>query len=136
MNCYQRYADLIKTTWTWAFYELERNFDMNEIWVLASSKPWFSLKFLNRRYQRFFIAVSGTRPLQNFGKHSWKRWLSVKFRLAAYAFIGCGFIEQIYINDISIHIEASIQRCSTLLHWTVWHSLAMICFIRLYVFKS
>ena len=133
MNCYQRYADLIKTTWTWAFYELERNFDMNEIWVLASWKPSFSHKFLNRRISKILHYSIWYAPITKL----WKHWLSVKFRLVAYAFIRYGFIEQIYINDISIHIEASIQRCSTLLLWIVWHSLAMIyCFIRLYVFES
>ena len=65
MNCYQRYADLIKTTWTWAFYELERNFDMNEIWVLARWKPWFSLKFLNRRISKILRCSIWYAPIKN-----------------------------------------------------------------------
>ena len=140
MTCKRRYADLIKTP------ELEYStsckgtiFDLYKISVFASWKPAFSLNTNSwiGGYQRFFVTVSATRPLQNFGKHSSKQWLSVKFRLAAYTRIGYDFIGLIFINDVSIHIETSIQRCSTFLHWIVWHSLTMsYCFIRLYIFKS
>ena len=65
-------------------------------------------------YKRFFIKTSAMHLLENFGKNLWKHWLSVKFRLAAYAFTGYDFIEQIFTNDISIHIETYIEKCSTL----------------------
>ena len=48
-------------------------------------------------------------------KHSWKHWLSIKFWLVAYAFTWYGFIGQIFIDDISVHIETSIEKVSTLL---------------------
>ena len=108
---------------------LEQNFSFSQLEAYLFIKSWI------RGYQRFFITVAALRPLQNFGKHSWKQWLSVRF--AAYAFIGYDLIGKICINDISIQIETSIQRCCTLLHWIVWHSLTMIyCSIRLYIFKS
>ena len=106
---------------------------MNKISVLASWKPAFSLNKNSWMggYQRFFITVPATRPLQNLRKHSWKHRLSVKFRLAAYAFIRYDFIGLILSM---MFLCTSIQRCFTLLHWTVWHSLAMIyCCMRLEV---
>ena len=43
----------------------------------------------------------------------------------------------VFVNDISIHIETSIQTCTTLLHWIVSQSLTIIyCSTRLYIFKS
>ena len=103
-----------KTTWTWVWYELERNNSwpeltyLNKILVLAG---WNSALSVNTNswiggYQIFFITVSATRLLQNFGKHSWKHCLSVKFRLAAYAFIGYDFIElMIFLYRLNIYPE-------------------------------
>ena len=54
------------------------------------------------------MTVSAMHPSQNFEKHSWKHWLSVKFTLAAVVFIGYGFLWEIFINDIAhgnIHRE-------------------------------
>ena len=122
MNCKRRYTDLIKsldleysTSWK------EIIFDWNKISVFAGWKPTFSLDTNSwiGRYQRFFITVSAKLPLQKFGKHSLKHWLSVKLRLAAHTFLGYDFMGQIFVNDISIHIEKSIDKCSTLLHWLV-----------------
>ena len=123
MNCKRRYMDLIKSLelgyspcWKKTF------FDSTKISVLVSWKPAFSLKTKSwiGGYQRFFITVSATHPFQNFGKHSCKHLLSVKFRLAAYVFTGYGFIGKIFIDDISINIETSIENCSTLLCRKVW----------------
>ena len=127
MDCKRRYAGLIKslellysTSWK------ETTFDLNKIWVLAAWKPAFLVNvILNRKieYQRFFIALLSMHLLQNFGKHLWKQVLSVKFRLAAYAFTGYDFIGQIFSDDISILIETSMGKCSALLHWIVWHGM-------------
>ena len=117
MNGKRGYAD--KTTWAWKFYESERNFELNKISVLVSCKLVFHLK-QNLEWKGIKDSWSKyLRPLQNFGKHSWKNWFWVKFRLAAYVFNKYDFSGQIFINDISIHIETSIQKCSTLLHWIV-----------------
>ena len=81
---------------------------MNKILVLAG---WNSALSVNKNswiggYQIFFITVSTTLLLQNFGKHSWKHCLSVKFRLAAYAFIGYDFIElMIFLYRLNIYPE-------------------------------
>ena len=50
----------------------QENFDLNKISVLAIWKPVFSLNTNSRigGYQRFFITVFATPPLQKFGKHS------------------------------------------------------------------
>ena len=54
-------------------YELQRNFDLNKISVLANWKPTFSLNTTSSSiggHQRLFIKASATRSLQNFEKHS------------------------------------------------------------------
>ena len=84
-----------KTTWTSVFYELKR--DNLFTWTKFQFQPARSLHS----------------QLQNFRKHSWKHWLSVKFRLTANYLIGCGFIGLVFINHFSIYIETFRQRCST-----------------------
>ena len=79
VNCERRYTDLLKSlkleySRSWK----ETIFDLNKISVLVS---WNSALSVNTNswiggYQRFFITVSTTCPSQNFGKYSWKYWLS------------------------------------------------------------
>ena len=105
MNCKWRYADLIKPP---TAFSLDRY-----SWIGG--------------YERFFMTVYTTRPLQNFEKHLWKYWFWVKFSLAAYAFTGYDFIGLIRINDISIYIETFISKCVTFLHWIVWRMTVYGC---------
>ena len=127
MNCKRWYADLV-------FCELERNFNLKEISVLACWNPKFPLKFLNTRISRILYHSICYAPITKL----WETFVkTLTFRknqaCCTYAFIGYDFVRQIFINDI----ETSIQRCSTLLHCIVWHSLTMIyCSRRLYIFKS
>ena len=102
MNCKRRYADLIKpleleysTSWE------EEILDLNKISVLAIWKPAFTHKTNSwiGGYQRFFIAVSATPQLQNFGKLSWKYWLS-GFRLQTQVCRLCFFWRLFYWTNI------------------------------------
>lgn len=37
-------------------------------------------------------------------------------------------------DDVSVHIETSIVKCSTLPHWIVWHNLTLVyCSIEIYI---
>ena len=87
---------------------LEQSFSFSQLEACICT----SIRLLNGRISKIPSHCVCYAHITNFGKSLWKHW--------------CDFIGQIFIDDISIHIEASIEKCSKLVHWIAWHSLTMI----------
>ena len=138
MNCKRRYTDLIKSLDLEYSNDFERNFDLNEISLLASRKPSFSLKtnFWIGGYQRFFITVSATRP---WATKFWKTFVkTLTFRKIQ----AC----HLYLSQIRFY-WTNIYQCYFYTHWNnhsevfytpTFNSITQLdhSSIRLYIFKS